>query len=500
MIYDYAFADLTPATRDLIHQTMVRRAGMQFPAFKVKFAYLQNHTWINATGLLAAGLALFDEEPAAADWIALPLQITAQSNRMLSPDGASQEGFGYWQYGVDYLLKLMALAKPTGQEYRSPWWDHTADYCLSMMLPRHAWELRDCQNDNSDAPRYTWYGPDAILRALAARNHDGVAQWQAEQVDAAGVDTPIASWENLLWYDPAVKAVAPAGVKPTFRLFDNMGEVSARSDWSGDESWLFFKAGNPLGRFAPDQFPAFVDLWDVGHVHRDSNHFALFGNGEWLIRNSVYGSREAKLHNTLVVADQGQIGDGKTRLAPFQPGQDYARIVEAQSTPELDRITGEAAGAYPPGLGVKKFVRHVLFLKPDVLIVADDIALGGAKKLDLFFHPEQIPTVQPDGSYRAEGKRAALRLEELTPEGTTASVATQALPPSHSHIEKTPDNLSAVVIEKTAAAWRNAVALSWSAASQEPVRVALKQDGARWTFTANGRRATLDWDAPPAAP
>jgi hypothetical protein len=490
MLYDYAFADLDPATKELIYKTMVEKTTIEYPDFKARYALLQNHSWIKSTGMLAVGLALFDKEPRATDWIALPEHILDQSTKMLSPDGASQEGFGYWQYGVEYLLKLMELSKILGKDqFASPWWDHTADYCLDMMLPQHAWTKEDCQNDYADAARFAWYGPDDQLRALAARNHDGVAQWLADRIDTANVEEPLAPWLNLLFYDPAVTPM-PLSSKPTLHYFDNMGLVSARSDWSGDESWLFFKAGNPLGKYAPDNFPDRLDPWDMGHVHRDANHFCLFGNGEWLIRNSTYANREAQLHNTLTVGDEGQLGDGKTSVWPLKPNQDFAHVVEAQSTPQLDRIIGEAAGAYPPSAGVKKFTRHLLFLKPDVLIVADDIEVSDEKKLDLFFHPEQEAVRQSDGSYRSEGKSATLRIEVLTPEGTSTSIVSQTLAASHS----TPSaSISALEVEKSGTTWRNAVALSWAAAGAEPIHVTLDQHGPSWIFSAGAKQAVLNW-------
>ena len=51
------------------------------------------------------------------------------------------------------------------------------------------------------------------------------------------------------------------------------------------------------------------------------------------------------------------------------------RITRAASSVSLDHITGDATEAYPRDIGLRHYVRHLLFLKPDVLIVVDDIAL-----------------------------------------------------------------------------------------------------------------------------
>ena len=43
--------------------------------------------------------------------------------------------------------------------------------------------------------------------------------------------------------------------------------------------------------------------------------------------------------------------------------------------------------------------------------------------------------------------------------------------------------------------WRNAVAFSWSARESDPVRVSLKIEGERWSFSAPDRTVTFDWSA-----
>jgi hypothetical protein len=81
------------------------------------------------------------------------------------------------------------------------------------------------------------------------------------------------------------------------RHFEDLGIVSARSDWSGDESLLVFKCGPFLGHKAVGEFS-----FDPGggHVHPDANHFVLFGAGEWLIRDDGYHAKWTGQHNTLL--------------------------------------------------------------------------------------------------------------------------------------------------------------------------------------------------------
>jgi len=162
----------------------------------------------------------------------------------------------------------------------------------------------------------------------------------------------------------------------------------------------------------------------------------------------------------------------------------------AESTPALDHIVGDATEAYPRASGLKRFVRHLLFLKPDTLIVIDDIALDSAKQLELRFHPEEKTTREADGEFVFTGKKAALRIDPLTRAEVETDSGEDA---TVGQLEKAKDPLFSIRLRKTASAWRNAVALTWSAAGAEPVKVHLSEQGECWTFTSGGRAVSLDW-------
>ena len=498
MLYDYAYHDLNPATRELIYTTMVARAKTAYPNIRVNYNKLQNHTWINHAGLLAVGLAVFDQEPAAAQWINCSQRIIEESNAMLPIDGASQEGFGYWGYGMDWFIKLMKLSEPIHPApYVGPWWDHTADYCTYMLLPRNSWTKTSHQNDYNDAKRYMYSDDASILRYLAARNRDEGAQWLADELEQSGVmPDKSTDWLNLLCYDPTLKAVRPEN-KPTFHHFEDMGLVCARTSWSGDESVLYFRSGYQAGKNAQTHFANELRPGDAGHVHHDDNHFSLFGCGEWLIRNSTYANRDAELHNTLVVDGIGQYLDVSANgFLPPPTSPDHGIITEATSTPDLDRITGDATAAYPAQAGLKSFVRHLLFVKPNVLIVADDIKVDQAKNFTLYFHPENKPILQPDKSYLMTGESAQLQMNLLTPKGIQTAIIEQKLNTSKNSVP----NLTAITLQKSALQWRNIVAFAWCKKGEKPTAITMKQRGDVSSFQIGDRFVELNWAvAPPMA-
>src|SRR5208282_4716340 len=208
LVYDWCYADLGEEARRTIRDTLVKRTSAMFEAAatgKVWWhqSYLQNHLWVNITGMAAAGLALFDEVDGASSWVGLPLEKFQRTMAALGSDGASHEGVGYWEYGVENMLKFMDLARTRLDVnlYTNEWWRNTARYAQYLSLPRHAWTRADCIVDIADCPRSHWYGPDYLLRGLAREFHDGYAQWLAQEIEDAGVASPGAPWLNLLWFD-----------------------------------------------------------------------------------------------------------------------------------------------------------------------------------------------------------------------------------------------------------------------------------------------------------
>ena len=497
LVYDWCYDALDAETRETIRATLIRRTTAMFEAAASGRAWwrrsvLQNHLWVNITGMAAAGLALFDEVEDARFWVGLPLQKYRTTMDALGDDGASHEGAGYWQYGVEYMMKFMVLAADLlGEDmYDHPWWRNTAAYCQHVMLPRNAWTRRSCLVDIADCPRGNWYGPEYLLRGLARRFADGHAQWLAHEIDAADIEAASAPWLNLIWYDPSVAAVRPDGV-PTLRHFEDMGLVAARSDWSGDEALLVFKCGPFIGHKAVAEF-----AYDPGggHVHPDANHFVLFAHGEWLLRDDGYRSKWTGQHNTLLIDGKGQMGEGKMWFQGSIPLTHRARprILRTRSEPTVDTIAADAAQAYPSELGLRQFVRHILFIKPNVLVVADDIVLADERPLELRFHPEQDEAHRDGSAFLVHGRNSTLRIEPLTTDGV--EVTAESLEGQDRKQGKT-FQMFTVRLATTASVWRNAVAFSWAPRDQQPAQVTMTQDASKWEFSVAGQRVALDLDA-----
>jgi hypothetical protein len=439
-------------------------------------------------GLAAAALALRGE-PVAEKWLELALDKFQRSESFRGGDGASQEGIGYWTYGVEYLLKFWQMAADvTGKKPSSVWWENTAAYRLYLGLPRNAWKEDYTVVDIADCMRADEYGPDHILYRLAALNRDPHAQWLAGELRRAGVTNSASQWLDLLWYDPSLDPKGPAGL-PTLRHFDDMGIVSARSGWSGDESLVVFKCGPPAGHFAAGKLVS--DVVGLAHVHPDANHFVIFGCGEWLLRDDGYAWKDTGQHNTLLVDGKGQMGEGSAAFnssgANVSSINVHPHVIAATSSEAVDRISGDATVMYPNTASLKRYVRSLYFVKPDVLIVLDDIETGEPRRLELRFHTESPCQRKEDGSFLARGSKASLRIEPFTMDGVEAAAAVV----DGRDRNGKPMPMHTVRMQTTRSRWKNIMAFSWSSSGAEPVRLTSERAGEEWIFRAGERTLRL---------
>lgn len=523
VVYDWLYNDLDAASRETMRRTLIERSRLMYQQSKKmswRDKYLQNHLWVTMSGLGASAFALLDDPEVskeAAVWVNACLEKFRRTETLLGDDGASHEGVTYWSLGVDGLQRFWALsADLLGEKPSSEWWAKTGYYRLYMSLPRNSWTASSKVIDFADGIGADWVGPDYLLRRLAAMNHDGYIQWLANATAPVSTCAHFgACWLNPIWYDPSVAAKSIADL-PTMRHFSDMGIVSSRSDWSGNESMLTMICGPALGHRATSQLD-----YDAGgeHTHPDANHFVLFGDGEFLIRDDGYRYKSTDLHNTLLIDGKGQIGEnagggsGVVYGRPTQRGMWFAaieqihakahpRITTAQSSAAFDYIVGDATQAYPAESGVRRFVRQLIFLKPNVLIVADDVEADHPRSLELRFHPQFRAEDGKNGSYVSRGKKAALRLTPLTREDVQVVAdylpAKELLTPAKNEgvdkLEDDPNKLFTIQLKTQQRSWRDAVALSWSPADQDPAEVTLEKRKDGWLFRTGTTSVLVKWD------
>jgi hypothetical protein len=425
LAYDWLYNDLTPAERTTIREKLIphvrrlARVGAYEGRAWWKNSYMQNHQWVSLAGMSTSAFALADEVPEAASWIAVAHAKFVRTLELAGSDGASHEGYGYWEYGAEYIMRYLEMARTCldialycdsdGKPH--PWFSHNEAYALYLALPQNAWSKRQSVVDIGDCPRYHWYGPSYLLRNLARRYPDspwrGSAQWLASAFVAANCDAAGGGhYLNFAWYDPEIPEQSPAEAKlPLVHHFQDIDIVSARTAWTGNPTELVVKCGPPLGH---DHDGTKQD-YGSGHAHPDAGHFLYVADGKILFRDSGYTKpKETGNHSTLLINGKGQKGEGNTWFN-FRPWLKDPRSPRIRSVNEKDGKTVvdcDVAPAYPMELGLSQFDRTFSLATAGDLTIDDTVATAKPAEYEWRF--------QVDGELEQQGDAWLLHNGETT--------------------------------------------------------------------------------------
>jgi hypothetical protein len=378
--YDWLHAQLAPADRAAIKTALLQHGLALAPdAYaptgakdkRVSRWVTAHHNWNQVCngGLLAAALALADEEPALARTViagirrSLPLAMASYA-----PDGAYPEGPGYWGYGTSFnVIAITLLETALGTDYglaAQPAFDRTALYRLHIQgTSGLAFNHADGGASIGAQAEYTWLAhrfnlPTALghsrtllTSALAGkrlpRSGDRLfalhAAWFPSPPDASPQPSP------------SILASAPLDVR-----FRGPAELALfRSAWD-DPRALFvgLKAGGngvnhshlDLGAFVLD---ADGVRWAQDLGPDDYNLPAYFGAKRW-----TYYRLNNTSHNTLTPGDS------------LQAPKAVAPIIAFKSTPARAFAVADLTPAYPQA--ARRLLRGIALLDRSRVLVQDD--------------------------------------------------------------------------------------------------------------------------------
>jgi len=432
--YDWLYDQLTESEMLRYRARMVRQAGILHELLAEKgiwwaSSYLQNHNYTNTMSIAIAGVALLGEIDVASEWLA-----SAESNfknvmLLLSPDGASPEGVGYWGYGMESLLRYyLGTARIYGLDRLrdSDYFRNAARFRLHMALPG----FRQIAN-YADSPLYDWHGPGFILRAHSSVYKNGLGNWLANKVDTVKdpdakfwLERPQSSWLDLLVFDENVTPVGPQKMEP-YAYFDNMGILVSRDSWDNGKFWSFFKAGPSQGLNAYR-----LNYYTGGHPHPDSGQYSIWWANKWLVvDDGRIFIRRTRNHNVLVFNEQGQLGGGtgSFRGRQLQQYSAASRIIYADVRPEYQYLVAEISGMYPPAAGVSSWLRSYITFPGGQVVVQDAVTLENSGMVKSLIHLASDAREGPGGAVCLD-KDTDYALYPLLPNAWDFSVKPKKIP------------------------------------------------------------------------
>ncbi len=371
--YDWLYAQFSPDERATLKAALLKNS-LSFaraayaaggPTDKRVWFVTAKHNWNQVCngGLLAAALALADEEPDLARLVingarkSLPLAMDAYQ-----PDGAYPEGPGYWGYGTSYnVIAIAELESALGTDFglsSAPAFDRTALYRLYVQSPAgQAFNYADGGANMGAQAEYTWLADRYHHATALAHSRELIAEALAKKLRNSETDRFAAL--HAVWFPVLPRAdIADAPLDARFRGHAELAIF--RSAWH-DPRALFI--GLKVGRN------------DVNHAHLDLGSFVLdadgvrwaqdlgpddynlpayFGNKRW-----TYYRLNNRSHNTLTPGDA------------LQDPKAAAPIVAYESAPARAIAVADLTSAYPGA--AKKILRGVALLDRARVLVQDDL-------------------------------------------------------------------------------------------------------------------------------
>ena len=311
-----------------------------------------------------------------------------------SDDGGWHEGVSYWNYYVNWLISMVGELDRMGIAIKDrPFFQNTGYFGLYAAYPhRKHRAFGDGYEGRVDR------GHANLLYALGNLYDNPYFLWYAEQMNAR-----IWGPQAIYLSQPGIAAKPPADL-PQARAFPHVGWVAMHSKMAEPENnvMLLFQS-SPYG--------------SVSHNHAIQNAFVLEAFTEPLAISSgyyqEYGSphhaqwvQQTRAHNSVLVNGEGQISrstHAKGRIAAFE------------NTDEFCYTAGDAAQAY--GDRLTRFVRHILFARPDYFVICDELEAREASTYQWLLHAKSEMALAPEHNrVTLAQENARLQVRFLTPE------------------------------------------------------------------------------------
>lgn len=408
--YDWAYDTLTEAERATVRAVMKRRAldvwnsgevGRGVGHLNRPFSSHGNRTWHK---LAECAIAFLGEIPEAETWLDYAVNKFYAAYPVWSDDdGGWHEGVSYWGGYMSKVVNWLQVAESALQidGFRKPFFAQIGDYPLylappgspnmgfgdlSFRPPPPGWGglmeffLRAGNQESRSSRRASAHtlpgGSQSGLTSAATiagveSNHASYWRWWTEQWKMTGESGILGFLYEVNL--PALPAAKPPTDLPPSKVFQGIGVASLHTtllDSAGDVHLLF--KSSPFG--------------SQSHGHNPQNSFQLNAYGESLLTTCVYrdlhGSKfhyrwahATKAHNAVLVDGEGQIPHSATATG---------RIANFQLTADWDYIEGDALSAY--GGKLTRARRKIVFVKPDVIVICDDLAASKPVSFQFMLH------------------------------------------------------------------------------------------------------------------
>ncbi len=416
--HDALHDELPPGLRQRMLAVMDRqlRKGLAAWPGNIEGRQVENHFWqMELSGNFTAALATVGDLEASREMLEYTYELfLARFPNLATPDGGWVEGLGYFGVNKSAVVDMALLLKKVGgvDVFLKEWYRTLADYFL-YFAPLGG--RIDGFGDMHDRVGEGDIGHGMLL-VVGQENQDAKALFRA--ASRRQRDPSIEAWYQVVHgiRFEADQVARPANL-PQARLFAGVGLAAFHTDVldSSRDTAVYFRS-SPFGA--------------KGHMHANQNAFNISRRGEPLFYSTGYYTsfadahslssyRHTRAHNAILVNGCGQAfgHEGYGWIKRYAHGEQmsyvcgdatmaYRQTVDQQF---LDMLAESGiAPTRENGYGdsqLKLFERHVLFIRPDTVVIYDVLESAEESDWTLLLHTMQEPTVDRDGLLRLETEK-----------------------------------------------------------------------------------------------
>jgi len=379
------------------------------------YASHSNRAW-HFLGEIA--IAFFDEIDGTRDWLWFVMNVFYNAYPVWSDDdGGWHEGLGYWRsyigrflWWADIMRSAMGI-----DAYEKPYFSKVGHFPMYLQPPgAKRGGFADLTGHlKSD-------GNVELMGIFAVQAQNPYWQWYAEA--HGGARTRNTYVDFIRGALPKVEAKPPTDL-PDSRLFQGTGLAMLHTDISDAENDVFIEfKSSPFGTYS--------------HGYDAQNSFVLYAYSEPLLVRSgqrdIYGSDhhknwmwETKSVNSILVNGEGQ--------KPLRSLDARGKIIDFHTSKDYDYVVGEASEAYSGRLD--RFTRSILFIKPDVVVIFDQLEAPEPSTFQWLMHSPTEMAVDGQHNIIIENGDAGCRAAFLTPDSLQITQTDRFDPPPRPRVK-----------------------------------------------------------------
>lgn len=419
--YDWMYHGWTPGQRETLAGAIVKH-GFE-PAVSIyrgKRGWSRaRHNWNQVCngGMAMGALAIGDvESELSREILHGALESLPLAMREFAPDGAWNEGPGYWSYATAYNVAILdALGTALGTDFNLseiPGFAETGLFPIYITGPLgRTFNYADGGDHGIQAPQIGWLGGRFRLPVLG---------WHHRQPHSA-------SALDLLWFCEQWQPPEAAKL-PLDRYYREAEVITMRSAWQDRDAWFIgFKAGDNKANHSHLDVGSFVldhngVRWGTDLGAENYNLPGYFGNRRW-----TYYRLRAEGNNTLVINP----GEG-----PDQDPAAATRIIKYKAGSGSPMAVADLTPAYAKH-GTQKVWRGIGLFDRKRVLIQDEIEAANPAEIWWFMHTSAEVKVSPIGTTATLTERGrTLHAKVISPTGGRFQVLPAAPLPTSPKPEK----------------------------------------------------------------